>query len=100
MILPDARPMKVAVFPSNFREDGTSWLPVIAANGRLIQGTNHLFESIAPDFLKPAVPWNSQLFIASPNRDNSVSVQGRFIVAGDDLFVSTYDGWARMNTRD
>lgn len=94
----DLTSLKVSVLPGNFREDGVH--PVVAANGRLIQCTNHLFESLTPNFLKPEAPWNSQLFIASPNRDNSIEVQGRLFVAGDDVFVATFDGWARLNTRD
>ena len=96
----DLTSLKVSVLPGNFREDGAFWLPVVAANGRLIQNTNHLFETIEPDAVKPAVPWKSQLFVASPNRDNSISVQGRFIADDDHVYVTTYDGWARLNTKE
>ncbi len=97
----DLTSLKVSVMPGGFRErGGASWLPVVAANGRLIQCTNHLFETIEPHFLKPDAPWNSELFIGSPNRDNSISLQGRFIVSDDAVYVTTYDGWTRLNTRD
>lgn len=96
----DLTTQKVSVLPGNFREDGYPWRPVVAANGRLIQNTIHLFESIAPDFLKPEAAWKSELFIASPNRDNRISVEGSLFVAGDDCFVAAYGGWARLNTRE
>ncbi len=96
----DLTSLKVSALPGNFREDGYPWRPVVAANGRLIQNTIHLFESLAPDFLKPEAPWKSELFIASPKRDNIISVEGSLFVAGDDCFVAAYGGWARLNTRD
>lgn len=99
-LLIDLTSLKVSVLPGNFREDGYPWRPVVAANGRLIQNTIHLFESIAPDFLKPEAAWKSELFIASPNRDNRISVEGSLFVAGDDCFVAAYGGWARLNTRE
>ena len=95
----DLTSLKVSVLPGNFRENGAFWYPVVAANGRLIQNTTHLFETLEPDFLKPDAPWKSQLFVASPKRDNIITVQGRFIADDDHLYVTTYDGWARLNTK-
>ncbi len=95
----DLTSLKVTALPGNFREDGAFWLPVVAANGRLIQNTNHLFETIEPIFQKPDAPWKSELFIASPKRDNTITVQGRFVINGDNVLVVTYQGWARLNTQ-
>lgn len=96
----DATSLKVSVLPGNFREVRGNNVPPVVANGRLVQNGMIVFESLTPDLLNEKARWTNQVFSASPNRDNTILMQGRFVVHGDELLTTDPAGWARLNTRD